>query len=344
MAELLLAWQIMGLLKPSALPAGVAPIPPLPITARQANSPGLTALLGFVATLPPTTAASPVWTPPGAPAAPPAAPSAPEPSVNPAEGAEGGGALISPLAAGVTVAVVILLWSTNNSPRWADETSPITGEPYAGPEEYDWTARLTPAQQEYLRRLPRHPTLPAPPQPAPKPPPGPTPVTRVAPAPQPQPKPKDPEKKPRRRRRRPARYPILWPTQWPPPVLLNRWVTEFRRVPSARDDELAKRLRQEKWVRATGVGLSHKDFQPHHVIPLYVGGPDLPLNIVLWNTVLHREGHESFDYQPQMLSPPPGLPPLPPDLKHHPAGTPYRLAGFKRHKFDLSDLMRGGGR
>jgi hypothetical protein len=74
---------------------------------------------------------------------------------------------------------------------------------------------------------------------------------------------------------------------------------------------------------------------PHHVIPLFLGGPDIPQNIILWNAELHRVGHSSLSWQPQMLKPPPPLKPLPPNLYSHPPGTEYRLVGFKKHREDV---------
>lgn len=120
-------------------------------------------------------------------------------------------------------------------------------------------------------------------------------------------------------------YPLLWPSILPPPPQ-----TQFVHTPGAdRDDELAETLNAGKWIRARGAGLSGRDLQAHHVIPLFLGGQDVPSNVILWNTTLHRRGHACLRDQPQMMLPPPPLAPLPADILKHPAGTFYRLAGFK---------------
>jgi hypothetical protein len=62
---------------------------------------------------------------------------------------------LSPLAAGVLVFITIMLYSSPTAPPWMDTISPITGGPYGGPEEYQWTQALSEAQREYLRHLMR---------------------------------------------------------------------------------------------------------------------------------------------------------------------------------------------
>ena len=51
------------------------------------------------------------------------------------------------------IAAGILLTSTETAPPWMVELSPITGRPYASPEEYQWTWRLDQAQRRYLDEL-----------------------------------------------------------------------------------------------------------------------------------------------------------------------------------------------
>jgi hypothetical protein len=56
---------------------------------------------------------------------------------------------------GLAVFLVVLLTPTSTAPPWMDTINPITGGPYGSPEEYDWVARLTPGQVEYLQHLVR---------------------------------------------------------------------------------------------------------------------------------------------------------------------------------------------
>lgn len=128
-----------------------------------------------------------------------------------------------------------------------------------------------------------------------------------------------------RRRTRPRAYPIFWPTILPPPPQ-----TEFVRTPvPSRDIELAKEVDSYKWFRARPEKLRGESLIGHHVVPLMLGGSDTRDNIILWNVYLHRRGHPCLNEQPQMLTPPAPLPPLPKNLMRHPPGTPYVLAGFK---------------
>jgi hypothetical protein len=77
------------------------------------------------------------------------------------------------------------------------------------------------------------------------------------------------------------------------------------------------------------------DFDPdkyhvHHVDPLFLGGPDnLRINGTIIDKTNHLRGHWMLRQQPQMLTPPPGLPPLQKDMYDHPSGILYILAGYK---------------
>jgi hypothetical protein len=62
---------------------------------------------------------------------------------------------LAPAAVGVLVFIAIMLYSSPTAPPWMDTISPITGGPYGGPEEYEWTQRISEAQREYLRYLMR---------------------------------------------------------------------------------------------------------------------------------------------------------------------------------------------
>jgi Domain of unknown function (DUF4157) len=157
------------------------------------------------------------------------------------------------------------------------------------------------------------------PDPAPKPEPGP----RVYPVP-PVSGRVDPD---RDRKRRNLRYPLCWPVFLGPPRSLY-----FMRIKGApRDDDETKQARMAlEWRQFRDPTFDPKLYHVHHVDPLFLGGPDdLRGNgTVLWRTP-HLRGHAQLKQQPQMLTPPPGLPPLPKDIYKHPHGTPYVLAGFK---------------
>ncbi|HUS12540.1 MAG TPA: DUF4157 domain-containing protein [Pyrinomonadaceae bacterium] len=143
------------------------------------------------------------------------------------------------------------------------------------------------------------------------------------------PRPQTSEEEEQKKRR--GRYPIYWPaTLLPPPLSGSKLVETFVRVSGAgRDPDLAETLLGAKWARARQEDLRGGSLVPHHVIPLFLGGADLPSNVILWNAALHRRGHPCLRFQPQMMFPRPGLPPLSPDLYAHFDGTPYYLAGVK---------------
>jgi hypothetical protein len=201
-------WSAAGLLDPPFRPATVGAIPPLPVSQKTAAKLGLNtqqgpSLAGAAPALATAAAVAKVAEP---------IVTATRPVLTVIEGGEvvaamkpvpapAGGALrfLGPLAIGLTV----FLWPSETAPPWLDELNPITGEPYGSPEEYRWVRRLTPEQQDYLRRLDRaereepDPTLEA--ERDPEAPPAPT--TTLAPGPelgpfappQPQPQP-EPDK------------------------------------------------------------------------------------------------------------------------------------------------------
>ncbi|HWP45367.1 MAG TPA: hypothetical protein VNO14_19145, partial [Blastocatellia bacterium] len=86
---------------------------------------------------------------------------------------------------------VLTYESPNPVERWTDEISQVTGEPYTGPEQYEWEHRLTPRQHDFMRDLWRARYGPR----------GPVPSFRLEPAPSPT-KQTEPEPQRRRRRRR----------------------------------------------------------------------------------------------------------------------------------------------
>jgi len=159
LARLLDEWRAAGLLDRPARPADVGEFSPIapPRSGSMRASEGGAAIAGAAPALRPgpAPAPSPVRPPlrliPGGGGAPVAAP---EPVPTP---------VISPALLGFAVFVIVLLWPNETAPPWMDELNPITGGPYGSPEEYDWTRRLSPQQQDYLRRLAReHPTGQAP--------------------------------------------------------------------------------------------------------------------------------------------------------------------------------------
>lgn len=202
-------WSAAGLLDPPFRPATVGAIPPLPVSEKTAaklglNTPKSPSMAGAALATAATAAkvAEPIVT-------------ASRPVLTVIEGGEvvtalkpipaPGGAplrLLGPLAIGLTV----FLWPSETAPPWLDELNPITGEPYGSQEEYRWVRRLTPEQQDYLRRLDRakqeepDPGLEAErdPEAAPQPTTTLAPGPELGPFPEPQPQP-DPKKKDRDR-------------------------------------------------------------------------------------------------------------------------------------------------
>ena len=121
-------------------------------------------------------------------------------------------------------------------------------------------------------------------------------------------------------------YPICWAVQLGPPK-----TKRFVRTQSERDEEEATQARMAlQWRQFRDPDFNASDFHVHHVHPLFLGGPDdLKINGTTIPKSLHLKGHAVLRQQPQMATPPPGLPPLPSDMYAHPEGTPYELVGFK---------------
>jgi hypothetical protein len=121
-------------------------------------------------------------------------------------------------------------------------------------------------------------------------------------------------------------YPICWPTQLGPPN-----TSLFVRTNAERDEEEAAQARVAlQWRQFRDPDFNADAYHVHHIQPLFLGGADdLKANGKVIPKSLHLKGHAVLRRQPQMASPPDNLPSLPTDLYAHPAGTPYRLAGFK---------------
>ena len=109
-------------------------------------------------------------------------------------------------------------------------------------------------------------------------------------------------------------------------------VPDFVRTPGVdRDTEDADQRRLELVYRQRiDPNFRARDWHVHHSVPLFLGGLDAaPGNLTLVQGPRHMRGHGVLRYQPQMLTPPPPLAPLPADILAHPAGTSYELVGFK---------------
>lgn len=130
-------------------------------------------------------------------------------------------------------------------------------------------------------------------------------------------------------KRPPGAYPLFWPTVLPDPSSIM--TTFVRRRAPDRDSDLADTLLAAKWMRARKEDLRGQSLVPHHVVPLFLNGPDTPSNVILWNAVVHTKGHQCLRFQPQMATPPVPLAPKGVDLfdPSHTEGTLYFLAGFK---------------
>lgn len=143
----MIEWQGAGLLDPPYRPASVAEIPPLPVTQAQAAKLGpLPVALGGLAA--PKLVPEPV---PVAPTRPPLRLVPPPEPVTPTPPAPE--PFEVPAAVPIIAFLAVLLWPSETAPPWMDEINPVSGEPYGSPEEYDWARRLSPEQQDYLRRL-----------------------------------------------------------------------------------------------------------------------------------------------------------------------------------------------
>lgn len=154
------------------------------------------------------------------------------------------------------------------------------------------------------------------------------PTTQTPPLPLPKTK---PQEKPKRRN--PKAYPLLWPLLHfgpePQPMFARGTLEE-------RDTSVAWQARTELMVRQQlDPDFRAKSYDVHHVVPLFLGGKDdlraftKGGNGVILPRSVHQTGHRLLRIQPQMLKPPPGLPPLPQDIYKHPVGTPYEVVGYK---------------
>jgi hypothetical protein len=188
-------WHAAGLLDPPYRPPDVPGFPPFPVTAEQAAgiSPAAPIAAGMLAPMPglPGGGIGPSMPPGGfAPPPPPGPPvqvlwEVPPPVAGPGAGAavetgaaletgaavetgaaletgavvETGAAFETGVGVGAALPVaaflVVMLWSSETAPAWRDAINEVTNEPYASPEEYQWTNRLTPEQGDYLRHLER---------------------------------------------------------------------------------------------------------------------------------------------------------------------------------------------
>lgn len=139
----------------------------------------------------------------------------------------------------------------------------------------------------------------------------------------------------------PKAYPVYWPILFfgPPPV------NKFQRGTLVeRDEDEAWQARVELYKRQNyDKEFWAKDYDVHHVLPLFLGGGDdlTPFtkggNGVVLPRIVHRPGHTVLRIQPQMKTPPAGLPPLSTDMLRHPVGTPYEIIGVKEFKEDIED-------
>jgi hypothetical protein len=202
--------------------------------------------------------------------------------------------------------------------------------PEATPRLSTGTGDALPAPRPAPRLVPAPEAAHTPVPEAAKPAPTPSPAPQPEPAAQPQPLPlpwslgQDPK-----RRSAPPRYPLCWPI-----LLLPPRSSYFVRVKGAERDEEEAKQRQmaERW-RKRDPWFNDQIFHVHHRDPLFLGGEDdlrAGGNGILLRKQEHLTGHAQLQWQPQMASPPRGLPPLEPDIYKHPAGIQYFLAGYKR--------------
>jgi hypothetical protein len=140
------------------------------------------------------------------------------------------------------------------------------------------------------------------------------------------------------RQRHPGAYPICWPKPLLPPPEYRTGVKQnvFTRIKRAeRDLDSAEQHRlQLRYREEVDPGFNAKDYHVHHIIPLFLGGPDwLMVNGIAWPRYAHLDGHTELRYQRQLKDPrvTAPLPPIGVDLygEDHEAGTAYYLAGDK---------------
>lgn len=148
------------------------------------------------------------------------------------------------------------------------------------------------------------------------------------------------DKKKKKKDERKKAYPICWPVQLGPPMLAGVPVPMFIRTPNAeRDTQHAHQERLQLIYRErVDPGFVARDFHVHHSVPLFLGGLDAaPINLTLVPARMHLRGHNILTHQPQLARPIGGQAPPPggANLYAHPAGTRYRLAGFKTQRDEV---------
>ena len=111
----------------------------------------------------------------------------------------------------------------------------------------------------------------------------------------------------------------------------------FIRTPGAERDtqDAYQRRLQLRYRQDVDPGFNGNDYHVHHVVPLFLGGLDAAAaNLFVIPKIPHLHGHDVLRYQPQMLTPPVPLRPMPVDLYAHPAGTEYEIVGYKENPYD----------
>lgn len=137
------------------------------------------------------------------------------------------------------------------------------------------------------------------------------------------------QRRKKRKEKRGKIHPICWATQFGgPPMLFGVPVVLFVRTPGVeRDtqDAYQQRLKLVYKRQDKDPDFRGKLLHVHHIVPLFLGGLDAaPGNLVLVPAGQHLRGHAILNYQPQLAKTLGS-----PYLTAHPAGTRYRLAGFK---------------
>jgi Domain of unknown function (DUF4157) len=146
------------------------------------------------------------------------------------------------------------------------------------------------------------------------------------------------KRKERREKKRVGAYPICWPKYLLPDPIYRTGMLQltFVRVQRAeRDLQQAQRHRlRMEWRQAGEPDFDASKYHVHHIIPLFLGGPDyLQVNGIIWPKGPHLKGHSVLRYQRQLKDPrlTAPLPPISVDLynRQHKAGTLYYFAGYK---------------
>ena len=136
-----------------------------------------------------------------------------------------------------------------------------------------------------------------------------------------------------KKKRKKKFYPLCWPTVLVPPlykgvVLLEKTLPPDRDFTAENQKALIK-----KWQRERKGDFAWGKTHIHHVIPLFLGGPDdLTGNGILLEAIMHLHGHRMLQIQPQLskqTKPEDNVSPDIYDKKDHPIGQWYFIAGFK---------------